>query len=388
MENEIQKLRQAFQSRYSSSSPRFFQAPGRVNLIGEHTDYNDGFVMPFAIDRRVTVAGAIRSDRMLNVSAMDLDEHATVDLDDPPKRRRGNWVDYVEGAVRCVEERFGRLNGADLAIHSTVPIGAGLSSSAALEVAIGIAVLSLNDIEIDGKELALAAQQAEHQYAGTRSGIMDQFTAVFAQAENAMLLDCRSLEIDYIPVPADGAEVVVIDTRVKHDLAAGEYNTRRSECEEGVRILKQALPGIEALRDVSVEDLTRHAHMLPDVIHRRCRHVVSENERTLAAAAAFRESDLVRAGDLMRDSHRSLKVDYEVSSAELDFLVDTANEIEGVFGARMTGGGFGGCTVSLVSRSAADLFKTRSLTRFADRFGYPPDVYVFKAAAGASEVAI
>ena len=386
MEKQIDQLANEFQERFSSM-PRVFQAPGRVNLIGEHTDYNDGFVMPFAIDRRTLVAAAARDDSTINIYARDLNEEGSINLEDPARKRRGTWLDYVEGTARCVAERFEQnLRGADMILTSTVPIGAGLSSSAAIEVAIGSALLHLNELEFDGRKLAFAAQQAEHEFVGTRSGIMDQFTSVFAKEKSAMLLDCRSLNIEYIPIPADEIVIAVIDTKVKHNLASSEYNTRRQECEEGVEILKRVLPNVTALRDVTSEELDQHADILPEVIRRRCRHVVSENMRTLDAAEAFRSDDLARAGELMAASHRSLREDYEVSCPELDFLVDTATGVDGVLGARMTGGGFGGCTVNLIRKNVVEELRSKTKDEYTKRFGIEPEFYLFKAAEGASEV--
>jgi galactokinase len=289
--------------------------------------------------------------------------------------------------VRCAAERFtAPLGGADMMITSTVPIGAGLSSSAALEVAVGFAYLSLNDIEIDRLELAFAGQQAEHKFVGTRSGIMDQFAAAFGRMDNAMLLDCRSLDIDYIPIANDETEIVVIDTKVKHNLASSEYNTRRAECEKGVELLSEHLTGITSLRDVTMETLEQYGDTLPDQILRRCRHVVTENERTVTAAELFRQGEFFRAGGLMFDSHRSLRIDYEVSCAELDYLVEVARWVDGVYGARMTGGGFGGCTVNLVNSKRVEEFGAVSTERYRERFGIEPDVYIFQPADGASEI--
>ena len=386
MEIKLEQLSEKFRSRYSTT-PRFFQAPGRVNLIGEHTDYNDGFVMPFAIDRRAVAAGAIRDDSRLHAYALDLNETAEIDLNALPVTRRGNWVDYVEGTVRCVAERFGIApRGADLMISSTVPIGAGLSSSAALEISIGLAYLALTETAIDRKELAFAGQQAEHKFAGTRSGIMDQFAAAFGKSGDAMLLDCRSLDIDYIPIAHEAATIVVIDTKVKHNLASSEYNVRRSECEEAVEILQKVMPEITSLRDMTIGTLETHARLLSDVVLRRCRHVVTENDRTQSAALAFRQGDFETAGRLMYESHRSLRDDYEVSCLELDTLVEIASSVDGVFGARMTGGGFGGCTVNLVETKMVETLREKVLNDYAARFGEDPGFYIFQPADGASEI--
>jgi galactokinase len=357
-----------------------------VNLIGEHTDYNDGFVMPFAIDRETVVAARRRDDRHIEASALDLQKRTSIDLDKKPRRRPHSWINYVEGTARCIEERFGRLAGADLFISSNVPIGGGLSSSAALETSVGFALLSLSGIEIDRKTLAFSAQRAEHEYAGTKSGIMDQFASSFCQKGNAMLLDCRSLKITQIPFETEDTITVVCDTGVKHSLASSEYNKRREECEEGVKVFREHLPNIRALRDVTIDDLEKYGSSLPETIYQRCRHVVTENARTLEAAIFFKEHKLSEAGRLMYESHRSLRDDYEVSCPELDELVDIASSVEGVFGARMTGGGFGGCTVSLIKKDAFDAFSEAIKSRYAKKFDNDPEIYVFHAADGASEI--
>lgn len=386
MELELAQLGDEFRERFGTD-PRFFQAPGRVNLIGEHTDYNEGFVMPFAIDRRAIVAGSRRKDSILNVFARDLGEVVAIDLNDEIVTRRGTWVDFVEGTFRMIAEGVGQtFLGADVILTSTVPVGAGLSSSAAIEMALGFALMSLNGEAIDRKSLALAGQQVEHRFVGTRSGVMDQFAAVFSRSGSAMLLDCRSLEIDYVPIEIDGVAIVVVDSRIKHDLASSEYNTRREECEAGVAILREHLPGVTTLRDVTGDVFERYMHLLPETIGRRCRHVISENHRTLAAAAAFREKNVRTAGALMTASHASLRDDYEVSCPELDELVENALTVDGVYGSRMTGGGFGGCTVNLMDRASLDEFRTVTVEGYESRFGREPDVYIFQPADGASEL--
>ena len=383
----IDKIKTEFSKQFSVE-PRIFRAPGRVNLIGEHTDYNDGFVMPFAIDRATIVAGAKRDDRRIEVAALDMDETASIDLDTAPQKQRKTWVDYVEGTARCVEEEFGKIAGANLVITSDVPIGSGLSSSAALEISVGFALLSLSGIEVDREKLAFAGQKAEHEYAGTKSGIMDQFAASFSKKGSAMLLDCRSLKRQQIPFETDDTMTVVCDTKVEHSLASSEYNRRREECEEGVRLLQKHLPKIKALRDVSMDGLEKYKNDLPDVVYRRCRHVIGENERTLKAAEYFKSRDLVNAGKLMFESHASLRDDYEVSCRELDTLVQIASSVEGVFGARMTGGGFGGCTVNIIRKNVLDGFKRSINEGYIRRFDREPGIYEFHAADGASEVSL
>jgi len=384
---EIEKIKAEFEKRFKGG-PLFFRAPGRVNLIGEHTDYNDGFVMPFAIDRATVVVAATRDDRRIEAVAFDLNQTATIDLDADPQKKRKTWVDYVEGTARSVEEKFGRISGANILITSDVPIGAGLSSSAAIEISVGFALLSLSDIEIDREKLAFAAQKAEHEYAGTKSGIMDQFASSFCKKGNAMLLDCRSLERTQIPFETPDVMAVAVKTDVKHSLASSEYNKRREECEEGVRILQRYRSEIKALRDVSMEELEKYRSEFSDVVYRRCRHVITENERTLEAAEHFKKNELSAAGRLMFESHRSLRDDYEVSCPELDSLVEIAANTEGVYGARMTGGGFGGCTINLLVRETFDRFNQSVREVYSEEFGKEPEIYTFKTADGASKLAM
>jgi galactokinase len=369
-------------------APRLFAAPGRVNLIGEHTDYNDGFVLPMAIDRRTVVAAAAREDRRVVVESLSIEgpsRDAEIDLDAPHAGKRGTWVDYVEGVARVLEARGHRLRGADLVLDSDVPSGAGLSSSAALEVGVGLALLAVADQKTDAVALALAAQAAEHEYVGTRCGIMDQYISALAREHHALLIDCRSLEPAWVPLDGD-VRIVICDTKVKHSLATGEYNTRRAECEDGVSRLRERIPGIRALRDVTVDQLREHEVVLPDVVRRRCRHVVSENERTFRAAAALRAGDHRAFGELMYASHASLRDDYEVSAPELDACVEAARRVRGVFGARMTGGGFGGCTVNLVETAALPELTASLGEEMERRFGKRPDVFVSGAAPGAHEL--
>lgn len=382
------EIRENFQRIYGKT-PRIFCAPGRVNLIGEHTDYNEGFVLPLAIDREFLVAGTSRTDSKINVHALDIKENFSFDLlRGEAIKRRGNWVDYVEGTARSLIKRFDLATGADLIFTSTIPIGAGLSSSAALEVSNGFALLSLGEIEIDRRELALAAQEAEHEFVGIRSGIMDQFASAFGKAGHALLIDCRSLETEQIPLDITDAIIAVCDTRIKHELASSEYNTRRRECEIGVKILGEKLPGIFSLRDVGEEDFEKFQNILPEKIKHRCRHVISENRRTLAAVENLRKNNLEKVGKLMFASHESLRDDYEVSCAELDKLVEIARETTGVFGARMMGGGFGGCTINLVEKEDFEKFENNIRQKYRTSFGIEPSIFKVKASDGARELSI
>jgi galactokinase len=366
--------------------PRLFWAPGRVNLIGEHTDYNDGFVLPMAIDAGTVVAAARREDRMVRVRSANLDESADFDLDRTGEPVRHIWLAYVEGMARSLEETGLQLAGADLLIQSDVPLGAGLSSSAALEISVGLAFLQLSCINIDRRALALAGQRSEHNYVGIKCGIMDQYIAALGRAGHALLIDCRTLESTLIPMDLKDVAVVVCDTRVKHALASSEYNLRREQCSRGVELLREVMPDIRALRDVSVAEPEQHQARLPELIRNRCRHVVTENARTLAAAEALKAGDLKAMGELMYASHHSLDRDYEVSSPELNLLVEIASSLDGVIGARMTGGGFGGCTVNLVRFGSLPVFRDVVTREYQSAAGTAPQIYVFEASDGAKEM--
>jgi galactokinase len=382
---DLDELRNAFRKLYNAE-PRLFVAPGRVNLIGEHTDYNDGFVLPMAIDRETIAAASARDDRTVRVHSLNLDESREFDLDGEPQAQRGIWLDYVEGVARVLESRGALLGGADIMLSSDVPVGAGLSSSAALELSVGLALVALSGAKVERVALALAGQQAEHTFVGTQCGIMDQLVAALGLRAHALLIDCRSLETEAIPMNIEGVAVVVCDTRVKHELASSEYNKRRAECARGVELLRQSLPGIRALRDVSPGEFEQYEDSLPEPVRSRCRHIVTENERTLRAASALRSGRLDLMGQLMHASHVSLRDDYEVSSAELDALVDIADGIDGVLGARMTGGGFGGCTVNLVRRESLEEFREHVSREYHRATGYKTDIYVVEASDGAREI--
>jgi galactokinase len=382
---DVLELSAAFRSRYGKE-PRIFRAPGRVNLIGEHTDYNDGYVLPIAIDKETAVAIASRPDRILRVWSLNLETSAELNLDGLGTGHHGNWLDYIEGVPCALAAQGVPLTGSEIALKGDVSIGSGLSSSAALEVAFGTALVSISGGPIDKLSIALAGQTAEHVHVGINSGIMDQFTSANALADHAILLDCRSLESRFIPLNLDGYELVVCDSRVRHALASSEYNQRRQECEEGVRLLKTALPDIKALRDVSSAELNANQSLLPETVLRRCRHVVEENERALKAASALQSGNLAEMGMLMSESHRSLRDDYQVSCHELDVLVETAISRPGVLGARMTGGGFGGCTINLVVKPEVGSFIQRVAQEYEARTQVIAEIFVVHAQDGAGEI--
>lgn len=381
----LHNLRREFQTIYSRE-PRFFRAPGRVNLIGEHTDYNGGFVLPMAIEFDTTVAAAARDDRKIRARSVNLDETGEIDLGAPEQKRRGSWLDFVEGVARILERRGAKLRGADLLIASDVPAGAGLSSSAALEISVGLALTEISDAPIDRVALALAGQSAEHEFVGAKVGIMDQFVSALGRKGHALLIDCRSLQAEQIPFAAIDSAIVICNSNVKHELAASEYNTRRAECETAVEILQRFVPGITQLRDVGVEDYEKYAENLPEIIRKRCRHVVTENERALRAAEALKQSDFAEFGRLMWLSHASLRDDYEVSCRELDLLVEIASRCEGVLGGRMTGGGFGGSTVNLVRKENVGNFTKKISDEYRRQTDIEAAVYVSSPADGASEL--
>jgi galactokinase len=365
--------------------PRIYRSPGRVNLIGEHTDYNDGFVMPAAIGSYTWIAIAPRQDRKLLVHSSNFLDSAEADLEGCEPRPRNHWSDYVVGVAVMLERAGHRLRGANLLVHGEVPIGSGLSSSAAIEVATGLSLLSTSGLAMQRMELAKLCQRAENDFVGARCGIMDQFISGCGRAGHALMLDCRSLEYCPLPLPRE-VSLVICNTMVKHELASGEYNTRRAESEEGVRQLSRFLPQIRALRDASLEDLNRYSANLPEIIYRRCRHVISENARVTDAATSLERGDLGTFGRLMHDSHVSLRADYQVSCAELDLMVQLAENLPGVFGARMTGGGFGGCTINLVRAEAVDEFQRHVAGAYEKSTGLTPQIFVTSAAEGASEV--
>jgi len=367
------------------AAARLFRAPGRVNLIGEHTDYNDGFVLPVAIDFQIFAAVARRADHGLRIHSLNLGETVSFALDAGAPRRRGHWSDYPLGVAATLMRAGHALTGADLLLYGEVPPGAGLSSSAALEVATALALIAVAGLELSPLETAKLCQRAENEFVGTLCGIMDPFVSRLAQAGHALLIDCRSLESRAVALP-EALSLVICDSGVRHALASGEYNARRAQCEQGVRALAEANPRVRALRDATLEMLEESRSRIPPVVFARCHHVVSENQRTLEAAAALERRDLTALGRLMAASHASLRDAYEVSCRELDVLVDAAAPLEGVFGARMTGGGFGGCTVNLVRTDTVQTFRESVTQAFERATGRKPKIYGSSAAAGASEL--
>ena len=362
--------------------PTVSRAPGRVNLIGEHTDYNDGFVMPAALEFATLTAASQRPDRRLRVYSMIMDETCEFDLDSPPPGPTGEWSDYILGVALMLESTGRNLSGADLIVWSDVPIGAGLSSSAALEVSCAHALLTESGLPFDPIEIAQLCQRAENGFVGMRCGVMDQYISCCGVAGHALLIDCRSLESRNVAIAPD-LRLLIANSRVRHQHAGGEYNLRREACEEGVRLLSRYLGPIQALRDVTPKQLEAKRRKLPDLIYRRCRHIVTENARVLEAERALEVGDFVACGRAMNASHLSMRDDFEITCPEVDMLAGLAQTVKGVYGSRMTGGGFGGCTISLIEASAVDKASQMLTDGYRIGMGRDVDIYVCAPSDGA-----
>lgn len=374
-------LQAMFQARFGKSS-RVFSAPGRVNLIGEHTDYNQGFVLPIAIRQRTLVAAAPRDDRTIVCFSENVGDLKSFSLDDPAHPPSESWLDYVEGMARTLAARGVPVGGAELLIASEVPPGAGLSSSAALELSVGLSLLFLANATLTLQELALAGQAAEHDFVGVKCGIMDQLVCALGRAGHALLIDCKTLETTQVPIPAFEARILVCDTRVRHRHAASGYNQRRAECAQALDQLRDSGMKLESLSDLGVRDLREVEKRLGPPLVGRVRHVVSENARTLGAVDALRHGHLPGLGRMITGSHLSLRDDYAVSCAELDFVVEAALRERAVLGARMTGGGFGGAAILLVRAPEVERIQETLAQKYRDRFGLKPHIYLTEAADG------
>lgn len=373
-----------FKSRFDDW-PQIYRAPGRVNLIGDHTDYNDGFVLPAAIGFYCWVAISRRTDDDFVIFSENLQETAIVH--EESGRAVAPWSRYPEGVIRQLRSSGYDMRGANIYISSEVPMGAGLSSSAAMEVSTAYALLGLFGHKIEPSRVALLCQRAESDFVGARCGIMDQFASCQGQAHHALFVDCRSLDSRRIRIP-DPLRLVICNTLVRRELGSddSQYNTRREECEEGVQQLSKVLPNVQALRDVTLAELKKHRELLSDTIYKRCRHVITENDRVSQMAAVLEADNRLAMKDLICASHISLRDDYEVSCPELDLMVSLATKQEGVYGSRMTGAGFGGCTVNMVLADFVGEFQERVSAAYLAESGRRPEIYVCEAADGASAV--
>ncbi|MCL4112556.1 galactokinase [Vibrio lentus] len=385
MSDLIQNVKASFEQVLGYRATHIVQAPGRVNLIGEHTDYNDGFVLPCAINYQTVVAAAKRDDNIVRVVSVDYD-NAVDEFDITQEitfQQDKMWANYIRGVVKCLKGRGFEFTGADISVTGNVPQGAGLSSSAALEVVIGQTFKVLYNLEISQAEVALNGQQAENEFVGCNCGIMDQMISAEGRANHAMLLDCRSLDTQAVSMPEDMA-VVIINSNKKRGLVDSEYNTRREQCEEAARIF-----GVPALRDVTIEQFNAKVSELDEMVAKRARHVITENDRTVEAAQALRTHDMKRMGELMAESHASMRDDFEITVKEVDTLVDMVKDVIGdQGGVRMTGGGFGGCIVALVPPALVDEIKTTVEEKYQAATGLKESIYVCQAKDGASLIEV
>ena len=423
--NQISFITQKFEEIFGGSPTFIASAPGRVNLIGEHTDYNDGYVFPVAIDKYINIAARKRADQNVVLHALDVNESLVGRLEDwkigapsvLPSSPPFQWSRYIIGVASLLlrksrdhDHRDGvlptasgrEIAGIDAVITGDVPIGAGLSSSAALSVAATLAFLTAgSELVGDGfpvpedhkRDLAALCQRVEHEFVGVKCGIMDQTISLLGKENHALFLDCRSLEYEHVPLNLAEHAIAICNTKVKRELAASEYNKRRAECERGVDMLRRWIPGISSLRDIALTDFKKHEEELPALTQKRCRYVIEENARVLDAVSALKghsqstseetDESLIQFGNLMNASHNGLRDDYEVSCKELDLLTDIARSTSGVIGSRMTGAGFGGCTVSIVHQNALEMFQTRITTEYHEQTGIEPEIYLCKVSDGA-----
>lgn len=373
----IARVREGFKEKFGAPPSIVVRAPGRVNLIGEHTDYNDGFVMPMAIDRATFIALRPREDGRVLLRSLDYGEDMAIDLDTFIKERM-SWREYPKGVAWALREAGYELKGWEGVTCCDVPMGAGLSSSASFELAVARSFCAVSGFEWDAAKIALICQKAENRWVGVNCGIMDQMISAVGEKDHAVLIDCRSLETRSARLPK-GTVIVVMDTTTRRGLVDSAYNERRAQCEQASRFF-----GVDKLRDVTRARFEKHAGELEETTRRRSRHVITEDERTLAAIEAMEQGDATMLGKLMNDSHESLRDDFEVSRKELDTMVDAARECKGCFGARMTGAGFGGCAMALVSRPAAKSFAAFVEKRYAEKTGLKPLLYVCHATDGAA----
>ena len=345
------------------------QSPGRINIIGEHTDYNDGFVLPAAIDKKsIFRLTKNDTDQTVNIYSENVGNHFSFELNNFTPIESG-WENYVMGVVHEIQKSGAKLTGFDGRFGGDVPIGGGMSSSAALECSLAYGINEIFDLGLDDWQMIKASQMAEHNFVGIRCGIMDQFASIMGKKNQVMLLDCRSLEFEYFPFNLGDYQLLLLNTNVSHALASSEYNTRREECESGVEVLKNRFPAIKNLRDVSIEMLQQCTSDLPENIFRRCHHIVTENQRVLEATSALVKNDFQKLGRLIYQSHLSLQKDYDVSCPELDFLVNLTLDNKYILGSRMMGGGFGGCTINLIEKNQVVPFIEFAIKKYQKEFG-------------------
>lgn len=386
---DLNKLWKIFNERFTDTGlvKGAFSAPGRVNLIGEHTDYNEGFVLPIAIGKKIIMLGQLRNDRLVQVFDPGYKVKTKFSLDNLTPLKKDTWANYLMGVMDEIQKAGYPLQGANLVFISNIPKGAGLSSSAALEVVTALTMAKLNSLKIEPVEMALLCRRAENNFVGVSCGIMDQYVSCLGQKNYALFIDCRSNDYEPVPFKDPDYQVLICNSKIQRGLANSKYNLRREECKIAAEFFKHKLNReIRALRDITIDEFKKYQAQLPEIIARRTRHVISENYRVQAGVQALRMGNYSAFGKLMIESHQSLKDDYEVSCAELDLLVDLALKQEGVLGARMTGAGFGGCTVNLLRREHIDAFKKTIKQGYKKITGINPDIYLTLPTEGAKVI--
>ncbi len=381
MSQEIQRVKEVYNQHFTDP-PVIVTSPGRVNLIGEHTDYNDGFVMPAAIDKVIVLAMSKNDSNKIEAYSVDMDEKYSADLSRDLEEPDLHWAKFFKGIVSELSERGISTGGFNVVFGGNIPIGSGLSSSAALEGGILLGLSELFDFELSRIEMARVGQLTEHNHVGVRCGIMDQFANLYGESGVALKLDCRSLEFERIPFNRDDIQIVLCNSKVSHNLASSEYNVRREQCEAGVAVLKKYYPDISNLRDVSIDMLRAHEQELDELIYMRCKFVIEENERVLRAGEYLENDDFEEFGQQVYASHYGLSNEYEVSCEELDILVELAKGQPGVLGARMMGGGFGGCTINFVEQTAVKAFTDHITTAYKEKTGIDTEIYITRISEG------
>lgn len=382
MQSVQQKVKKAFESQFEGT-PTYVFSPGRVNLIGEHTDYNKGFVLPAAIDKGIVFALKRTDNSSIRLLSSDLNPNfCEVTRSDSYTKTGVDWADYIIGVVDQIQKAGHSIGGFDCAFGGDVPIGAGLSSSAALEGGIVFGLSELFDLGLSRLEMTKFSMQAENQFVGVQCGIMDQFASLHGNVGRVMKLDCRSLDFDYYPFEWEEIRVLLCDTKVRRTLAGSEYNVRRTQCETGVAVIQQNYPNVKSLRDVTITMLQEHQSQLDEVVYRRCLYVIEENERVEQSCQALLNNELERFGELMYASHEGLRDRYEVSCSELDVLVEATRNVDGVLGSRMMGGGFGGCTINLVHLDKLDESMNEIRAYYHEKTGNEPEFHVVKIGQG------
>lgn len=385
MNKREEKLLSRFHKTFSlRKGIRLARAPGRVNLIGEHTDYNQGFVLPVAVDKEILMTANLRKDRKVILHSLNFKGKVEFSLDEIEFEEEDPWGNYPKGVFFQLQASGFKLKGLNGLYEGNIPLGGGLSSSAAIEVVTAVILKRLNELKIGPLEIIKLCQRAENEFVGVQCGIMDQFVSLLGKKNKALFLDCRTLKYELVPLNFEDVKIVIADTQVKRDLVSSEYNLRRRECEEGVKFFKKYLPGITSLRDVSVRAFEKHKDELSEVIMKRCKHVVYENERVVEAKEALSCGDLLKFGRLLNQSHQSLKEDYQVSCQELDLMVEIASRFRGALGSRMTGAGFGGCTISLVKKEVVEEFMRVIKEEYEKKTRIKPLVYECRVVDGAN----